>query len=522
MLTPEDQVEILRLHFAGQLSRRQIAKQLGVDRKTVAAVIARRRVLLSAADREARCSILAAHYPRIDQLLQEAPCRSAVNILQRLRDVGYQGGISILREHVRTLRPEPPKKAFFELDFYPGEAAQIDWGEFGDVFGNGTKVHAFVMVLCYSRMLYVEFTLRETLPALLRCYERALHFFGGRCREHWHDNMPTVVAERLGRLKRFTQGFLAYIGWHGFDAILCNKAAPHEKGRVEDGVKLVRNQFWPGRKFADLDDLNEQARSWRDRFANRREHDTTKKVPELVFEQEQSSFVPLRPEAYDTDEIISAKVDSFHKVRFDHNRYSVKWTMVGKTVTVRADDTHVSVFYGKPQIARHERCYLSGQKIEDPRHADGLKEIKPGAQRAWQVQAVESFGPNSRRYLELLGAGTRSLRAELRELLCLATVYGTEPLEQAIGELLGQGLVGAARLERLLRLSEAAPQAPEPLAFKDERLHFVPPTPQLSAYDALLLDARRGDEPQPAGDEPEPADEPYQQPPHEPQQESKP
>ena len=523
MLTPEIQVEILKLHFAGKLSYRQIAKQLGVNRKTVAAVVERRRVLLSASDREPHRSILAPHYGRIDKLLEEAPCRSAVNILQHLRGKGYRGGITILRDHLRELRPETPKEAFFELDFQPGEAAQVDWGEFGDVFKNGTKVHAFVMVLCYSRLLYLEFTLRETLPALLRCYERALRFFGGRCREQWHDNMPTVVAERLGRLKRFTQGFLAYVGWHGFEAILCNKAAPNEKGRVEDGVKLVRNQFWTGRKFADLDDLNEQARDWRDQFANRREHEVTKKVPELVFEQEKSSLVPLRPEPYDTDEIESAKVDSFHKVAFDHNRYSVPWTLVGKTVTVRADDTQVTICYGKPKVACHERCYLKGQKIEDPRHAEGLKEVKPGAQRAWQVRAVESFGPNSRRYLELLGAGTRSLRAEVRELMCLATVYGTEALEQTIGELLGQGFVGSARLERLLRLRDAAPKAPEPLSFQDEQLHFVPPKPQLSAYDALLLDARHDDEaepddePQPAGKS-EPDDEPEPQPPHDPQE----
>lgn len=521
MLEPAVQVEILRLYFSGRLSRRKIAQTLGVNRKTVAAVINRRRVLLSVDDRSSRRSILEPYYARIDKLLEEAPDRSSVNILQHLREADYRGGISILREYVRAIRPEPDKEAFFELDFHPGEAAQVDWGEFGDVFGDGTKVHAFVMVLCYSRMLYVEFTLRETLPALLRCYERALRFFGGRCQEYWHDNMPTVIAERVGTLKRFTRGFLAYVGWHGFEAILCNKAAPHEKGRVEDGVKLVRNQFWPGRQFADLGDLNEQARSWRDRFANRREHETTKKVPELVFAQEKRSLRALRPEPYDTDEVVSTTVDRFHKVLFDHNRYSVAWTLVGKTVTVRADDTHVSVFYGKPRVARHERCYRSGQKIEDPRHAEGLKQRKPGAERAWQVQAVESFGPHSRRYLELLGAGTRSLRAELRELLCLATVYGIEPLEQAMGELLGQGLVGAARLERLLRVSEVAPHAPEPLAFNDERLHFVPPSPQLAAYDALLLDARRDLEPEPEL-EPEPADEPCQQSANDPQQESKP
>jgi transposase len=498
VLSPELQAKILQLHFTGRLSRRQIANSVGVDRKTVAAVIERRRVLLSGSERAPRASILAPYYPAIDKLLGEAPARSAVNILQHLREAGYQGGISILRDHLRAIRPEPPKEAFFELDFAPGEAAQVDWGEFGDVFGDGTKVHAFVMVLCFSRLLYLEFTLRETLPTLLRCYERALRFFCGLCKEYWHDNMPTVVAERLGRLRRFTEGFLAYVGFHGFDPVLCNVGQAHEKGRVEDGVKLVRNQFWPGRRAVDIDDLNRQAVIWRDRYANRREHEATGKVPELVFEQERPSLLPLRPEHYDTDDVVTSKVPSQFRVRFEGNRYSVPWTLVDKPVIIRADDSHVRVYYGHKRVAQHRRCYLHGKTITNPAHEEGLKELKPSAERSFELTALASFGPNTERYMELIGAGTRSLRAEIRQLLCLGTVYGTDQVEDAIGELFGQGHIGAARLERLLRLRETKEVAPPPLELHDERLHFMPPAPTLTAHDALLLDARRGVESAPA------------------------
>ena len=496
LLEPRIQTEILRLHFGEGLSRRAIARQLGVHRTTVGQVIARRQVRLSVAEREGRTSILEPYYPRIQKLLDDAPERSCVNILQRLRDAGYTGGISILRAYVRTIRPSPRKEAFFELEFARGEAIQVDWGEFGDVFGNGTKVHAFVMVLCWSRLLYLEFTFRETLATLLRCYERALRFFGGRCHEHWHDNMPTVVAERLGRLKRFTTGFLAYVGFHGFTPVLCNVGAGNEKGRVEDGVKLVRHQFWPGRKFSDLDDINRQAVEWRDRYANRREHETTGKIPELMFEQERQALLPLRPEPYDTDDVVSCQVRPNCRVPFEGNRYSVPWTLVGKTVTLRADDRRVRIFYGHKRVAQHERCYLKGETIRNPRHEEGLREIKPGASRNWQVEAVRSFGPHASRYLEKLNAGTRSLRHEVGELLFLATVYGKDALEQAIGELLGQGCVGAAHLERALRLREDATKAPPPLALPDERLHFVPPSPRLETYDTLLLDARRDEQDQ--------------------------
>ena len=488
LLPAEVQADILRLFFTEHLSRRAIARQLGVDRKSVAGVIRRRAVCTRPSPPPPRPSILQPHHGLIDRLLEEAPQRSAVNLLQRLRPHGYRGGLSILRDHLRKLRPQKPKPAFLRLDFAPGEAAQLDWGDFGDVFDLGGKVYAFVMVLCWSRLLYLEFTLRQNLPALLRCFERALAFFGGRCREYWLDNMSTAVLERRGRLARLTPGFLAYCGFHGIKPVLCGVGQAHEKGRIENAVKIVRYNFWPGRSFTDLADLNAQASTWRDQFANRREHATTGKVPELAFELERPVLLPLRPEPYDgTDELLAVTSSPFFRVRFDANQYSVPWTLAQRRLLVRADDEQVRIHYGERCIAHHRRCYRKGQDIVNPAHEQGLREHKAAASRSWEVETVRSYGPHSRRYLEILQAGTRSLRSELRELLCLATVYGTEALEAAIGQLLAQGAVGAHHLQRLLRLAHDTPKAPPPMDIADQRLAFVPPTADLRAYDGLLL-----------------------------------
>jgi len=491
MLDPGLQAEILRLHHAEKISRRQIADLLSIDRKTAAAVIDRGRVVTKVRQRSPRTSILEPYYGLIDRLLEDAPIRSAVNILQRLRDAGYQGGITILRDRLREIRPADPGEAFLDLDFAPGEAAQVDWGEFGDVFGNGTKVHAFVMVLCFCRLLYLEFTLRETLPALLRCFQRGFQFFGGRCREYWMDNMRTVVAERVGRLWRLTPKFEAYRGFHGFKAILCGIGKGNEKGRVENGVKLVRHQFWPGRHFADLADMNEQARQWRDGIANRREHVATGKVPELVFASEKEVLLPLRSDPYDTDDLLSTKVSPFFRVHFEHNDYSVPWTLRGKAVTVRADDHRVRVFYGNKEVANHQRCFLKRQVIAKNEHQKGLREYKSGASRNWQLETVASWGQACRRYLEIIQAGQRSLRLELTELLCLGTVYGSQQVEETVGQLLAKGNVGVSHVERALRLGDAQAQAPPPLQLTQEDLNFIPPAPDLTSYDSLLLDARR-------------------------------
>ena len=118
-----------------------------------------------------------------------------------------------------------PREAFLRLEFGPGEVAQVDWGEFGDVFGDGIKVHCFAMVMSFSRMIYVEFTRSEKFEEFIRCHEHAFRFFGGAPRECWYDNLATAVSDRMGRLIRFNSRFMAYMGHHSVRPHACNVAS---------------------------------------------------------------------------------------------------------------------------------------------------------------------------------------------------------------------------------------------------------------------------------------------------------
>ena len=318
MIDTATQAEVLRLYFTEKLSQRQIADRLSIHRQTVTALIQRRSVQVERSSAHRPPSLLATHYDHIEAMLREDPARSAVNILQKLRQGGYLGGITILKDYLRTRRPESEPKAYLSLEFLPGQAAQVDWGDFGDVFGLGRKLWCFVMVLCWSRMLYVEFTHSANFESFLRCHENAFHFFGGVTRELWYDNLANAVTERIHKLIRFNYRFLAYSGFYGFKPVACNPAAGHEKGRVEDGVRYVRHNFWPGRAGIDLDDLNCQARAWLDQFANKRLHATTRKIPELLFAQEKAQLLPLR-EPYDTDEKQSPRASHQFRIHFDEN-----------------------------------------------------------------------------------------------------------------------------------------------------------------------------------------------------------
>jgi len=175
MLSPDVQARILALHFGQGKRVRAIARELGINRKSVAAVVARRLIRTAPADALApRRSMLDPYKPMIQEKLLRDPAMPASAIHQSLRKLGFVGSVRRLQEYVATVRVDPkPREAFLKLMFEPGETAQVDWGEFGDVFGDGCKIHAFVMVLCYSRKLYVEFTRSEKFEDFIRAHERA-------------------------------------------------------------------------------------------------------------------------------------------------------------------------------------------------------------------------------------------------------------------------------------------------------------------------------------------------------------
>ena len=493
MLTTDIQARILQLHFGESRSVRAIARELKINRKSVQAVIERRTILTSpTAPGVARRSILDPFNAQIREKLLRDPAMPATAIFQSIRRMGYTGSVRRLQEYVLEARVDPrPREAFLKLSFEPGQCAQVDWGEFGDVFHDGRKVHAFVMVLCHSRRLYVEFTRSEKFEDFIRCHERAFKFFGSRCpQECWYDNLASAVTERMGKLVRFNARFGAYVGHHGITPYACNPASGNEKGRVEDGVKYVRSSFWSGRCFTDFADLKSQCADWLESTANAREHRTTRKVPALIFEsEEREHLLEVNPHPFETDEVSSREVGPQYHLTYDTNQYSVPWTLVGMVVTVRVDDESIRFYYGGKPVSHHPRSYLKHKVFTNPAHQEGLLERKPGADHhVWQVSLVRQAGANLERYLKLVSSGQRSLRSEVRRLVALITIYGAEVVNVAVGGLLSRGVVGVENLELLLKAQGANEQAPTPLEFQSPKLNRMTAGPDLSRYDAYIFD----------------------------------
>lgn len=495
MLSPDIQAQILAMHFGDGTSVRAIARVLKINRKSVAAVVSRRSIRTAPdAASSPRLSILDSYKSLIQEKLLRDPAIPATAIHQSLRRIGFTGSVRRLQEYVATIRIDPkPREAFLKLSFEPGQTVQVDWGEFGDVFNDGGKIHAFVMVLCYSRKIYVEFTRSEKFEDFIRSHERAIRFFGGVTHEAWYDNLASAVSERIGKLVRFNARFRAYIGHYGVRPYACNIASGNEKGRVEDGVKYIRSSFWQDRKFRDFADLQAQCAEWVSGTANVREHRTTKRIPDLVFEHEEKMhLLEINPHPYETDEILSKEVPPQFHLTYETNQYSVPWTLVGMVVTLRTDDESVRIYYGGKPVASHARSYAKHKVFTNPEHQAGLLERKPGADHhTWQVALVKQSGESLERYLKLITAGHRSLRSEVRRLVAMITVYGAESVNQAAGELLSRGVVGAESLEMLLKAKGTTERAPEPLTFQSPKLNRMTANPDLSRYDELLLGESR-------------------------------
>jgi transposase len=373
---PGNVAEVLRLGLVEGVSVRQIAKQLKMSRKTVRKILGRHQAPAKPSKPSTpRGSLLDPYEKTIDAILDDTPEMLAPAVLERLRPLGYTGGVTILRDRLRSLRKHGQREAFLTLHFEPGAAVQIDWADFGFALpGVARRVSAFVAVLCYSRYLYIEFTLSQSMGTFLRCMDRCLKFFGGSTAADIFDNMKTVVLSHTALATVFNPRFLEYARVRGgFAVVACNVRKGNEKGRVERPIGFVRRRFWPGRRFRDLFDLNAQATAWRDEFANGRVHEETGKVPSLVFRHEEKRLLKPLPEApFNTDDVEGTSANKMFRVTFDRNTYSVPWRLHHQNVVVRADDDTVRVFLGTKQIAIHPRSWGVGEDFEHPSHKQGL------------------------------------------------------------------------------------------------------------------------------------------------------
>jgi transposase len=358
MLTPDQISELHRLRWVEQWPLRKIARHMRIGGRTIAKYLDAPAAKPAHRDRPSK---LDPFKPAIADLLQQDADANAPVIAQRLKPLGYDGGFTIIKDYLRTLRKNSvARRAYVRVEPAPGERFDVDWGHFGALVYNGAtrKLYAFCLVESHSRKMYLEFTHSQTFETFTRCHIHAFQFFSGTAREIWFDNLATAVAEHDGNLVRFNPRFLAFARECSFVPRACHVRAAWEKGKVERAIGYVRQNFWPLRSFTDLADVNAQARQWLKEVANLRRHRETGQSPDERFQPE--SLRPLPAMLPDYRDFAEALVHKDIRLSFDGNRYCVPARYVGHKLTVKADASAVTI-YDQHEIVSYPRSWQRGQ-----------------------------------------------------------------------------------------------------------------------------------------------------------------
>ena len=498
MLNADRINEIHRLYHGEHWSVRKIARHLHLARKTL------RKYLHSPVQAPAhrpRTSKIDPFKSAVADLLEQDPSASAVVILQRLRPLGYEGGITILRAlrqptaRALCIRPAP-SCAWSPLPLSASRSTGATSAPSTMPATSGSS-----MPSAWSRVTAgcstVEFTHSQSFETFVRCHLHAFESLHGVARECWYDNLVTVVAEHVGTLVRFNPRFLGFARECGFFPRACNPAAGWEKGKVErGGIGYVRQNFWPLRQFTDLSDVNRQAREWLDEFANQRLHRETRQRPCDRFRPDcLRPLAALTPDYRDTAE---ALVQKDLRLQFDGNRYCAPPHLVGQCLTVKADASSVTLYHRNQEIVRYPRCWRRGQTLGAERFEKALLAHRAAAQRSHAQQRLTALLASNcpqetvEGYLRGLADSNRGLARQITELLQLIHQYGPEAAAGALQKAFTARAFGADYVANLLR-QQLSPRNPQPpLQLRDPELNQLVTDPlSLLDYDAFILEARK-------------------------------
>ena len=475
---------IQHLHEQKGLRASQIACELGLDERTVRRRLDAKQFLPRKSVQ--RPSVLDPFKESVVRMVESYPY-SANQIHQRLREEGFVGGYTTVKEFVRKVRPKRGK-AYLTLAFAPGECAQVDWGSFGSIRVGETmrRLSFFVMVLCYSRRMYVEFTVSQTMEHFLACHQNAFIAFGGVPSRVMIDNLKTgVLSHPRGEAPVFNPRYLDYARHCGFSISACGVAKGNEKGRVENGVGYVKKNFLAGAELPDFAAINPAARLWLDTVADVRIHGATRKSPVEMFLEERPHLLPLPVHPYDVATVVQVRASSQFRVAFDANRYSVPARFAGQPLSMRAHPDRLCFYHEGNLIARHSRSYERHRDFEDPDHAKELLDQRKKARDQHGLKRFLDLSPCSVDYYKELDKRHLNSGHHVRKIVALTEIHGEDAVASAIADAMRLHVIGSDYIANILE--SRARKLPEPgalhLTRRTDLLDLSVPAPDLSVYE---------------------------------------
>ena len=498
--------------WRGGESMRRIAREMGVTRNTVSRVLAEVEAWRAGGGSHARRrpSRLDPYEPVMEELLGRYPELTAVRLWEELRQRGFSGSYSLVRQRLRELRPRSTSAPVVRFETGPGAQAQMDYAVYDINFTaqGRRRINLFSYVLGYSRRQYLRFVEAQDFATTLREHVRAFQHLGGVAASCLYDNMKVVVSGHEDDVPIYNPRFLAFATHYGFRPIACRVRRPQTKGKVERPFAYVGSSLLNGRSFETLDHLNEITTWWLAHVADVRELRHAGKTPLQLHQEELPHLIPLPTQAYDIDPVLYRVVGVEGLITYRQNGYSVPWRYIGRTLPVRVTETEVVIYSpGIEEIARHALL---------PRSATGQKSVhkehRPSEhEQHRQVELEQRFaelGPIGRQFLAGLLRAQRYSRDQARRVLALLGTYARPDLIAALERAVHYGAYSHAAVERILAVQAKPKSTLETLAEEVQR--DLPPwlgedtvSPRPTSFYQPLCDQepRDHEEPNPPSDD---------------------
>ena len=371
----EDWAEVQRLFHREGLSKRHIARRLGMSRTTVIRLLALAEP--PRYERQGGASLLDPHRDEIAAMLGADPTVPATVIREHLVRAGYTGGITILKDHLASVRPAfTAARAFQRTSYLPGEIVQLDWWHTGIEIpvGKGTTRQAYGLVatLPHSGAHAVVFTLGLTMADFLAALPAVLARLGGVAEKAVCDNDASIVARREGGRARLHPEVEALFGALRCRPVVLRPRRPQSKGHVERTIDYLETSFLPLRTFGSLADLQSQHDAWAAEVAARRWVRGKGRVADR-HAAERSSLHPLPDPLPDTDLRTEARAGKDAFVRVADVDYSVPPAFIGRRIGVRLGPTAVRLSCEGAEVAVHERSFVPADVVLAPAHGRAIR-----------------------------------------------------------------------------------------------------------------------------------------------------
>lgn len=357
----------------GKVNISSLSRQTGYDRKTIRKYISSPRWNHECFHHK-KGSKLDPFKEYLQQRLEKFPNLSSVRLLEELKEKGYSGGYTILKDYLRITRPKQINLPEVRFETKPGVQAQVDWADciYVDPDGDMKRVYCFSMILGYSRMRYIEFTRSKDLITFLLCHQNAFWFFGGVTQEILYDNLKSVVLKRhpTSTSSQYQPQFAEFRDHFGFTAYLCRPYRAKTKGKIERTIGFVKSNFLYGRTFSSIEDLNLQAKQWMEKI-NNQVHGTTYEIPSVRFQKENLVKITLYP-PYLIKRRETRKVSNDCFISVFGNQYSVPWKYARQLVDIEIIDGRLIVEFEGSHVCEHQLLNGKHEVSKQKEHFNGL------------------------------------------------------------------------------------------------------------------------------------------------------